>query len=80
MSSGNVSADQLRLHVEAIERLSEEAAGIRDDIKDRYALAKAEGFDVQTIRECIKLRKIEKQKREEKQALLETYGTQLGLF
>lgn len=76
----NVSAQQLRLLVERLERLIEERKGISDDIKDVYGEAKATGFDAPTIRECIKLRAQDRDKRAEKQALLETYGIQLGLF
>jgi uncharacterized protein (UPF0335 family) len=78
--SDNVSADRLRLFVERIERLLEEKKGISDDVRDVYAEAKSTGFDAPTIRECIKLRAMEKHKRDEKAALLETYGVQLGLF
>jgi uncharacterized protein (UPF0335 family) len=74
------AADQLRLLVERIERLSEEKKGIAEDIRDVFAEAKSRGFDVPALRECIKLRAIDKQKREEKQAIVETYGVQLGLF
>lgn len=59
------TADRLRLHIEAIERLTDERAGINDDIKDRFAAAKAEGFDVPTMKWALKERKIERQKREE---------------
>jgi uncharacterized protein (UPF0335 family) len=74
------SAEQLRLLVERVERLTEEKKGIADDIKDVFAEAKSRGFDVPALREVIKLRAIDKQKREEKQAIVETYGVQLGLF
>ena len=43
MSSANVSAEQLRLFIERIEKLEEEKRGIADDIKDVYAEAKANG-------------------------------------
>ena len=36
----------LKQHVEAIERLEEERAALGDDIKERYAALKADGFDV----------------------------------
>ena len=38
--SDNISAEQLRLLIERIERLEEEKKGISDDIKDVYAEAK----------------------------------------
>lgn len=79
MSDGNVAADQLRLFVERLERLLEERKGMNDDIKDVYLEAKSQGYDAPTIRECIKLRAMDRQKLQEKWALLETYGAQLGL-
>lgn len=75
----NISAEQLRLLIERIERLEEEKKGIADDIKDVYAEAKATGFDVKTMRSIVRLRKMEKHHREEAEMLLETYKTALGL-
>jgi uncharacterized protein (UPF0335 family) len=77
--SDTVAADQLRQFVERIERLLEEKKGMSEDIRDVYSEAKSTGFDGPTIRECIKLRALEKHKRDEKQALLETYQLALGL-
>lgn len=77
--SDNVSADQLRLLIERIERLEEEKRGIADDIKDVYSEAKSTGFDVKTMRTIIRLRRMEKHHRDEADALLETYRTALGM-
>ncbi|MBN8832305.1 MAG: DUF2312 domain-containing protein [Sphingomonadales bacterium] len=77
--SDNISADQLRLLIERIERLEEEKKGISDDIKDVYGEAKATGFDVKTMRTIVRLRKMEKHHREEAEMLLETYKQALGL-
>jgi uncharacterized protein (UPF0335 family) len=74
-----IAADQLRLLIERIERLEEEKKGIADDIKDVYGEAKSTGFDVKTIRTIVRLRKMEKQHRDEAEALLETYKQALGL-
>jgi uncharacterized protein (UPF0335 family) len=79
MSEGNVSADQLRLFIERIERLEEEKKGIADDVKDVYAEAKANGYDTKTMRAIVRLRKMEKHTRDEMDALLETYRNALGL-
>ena len=75
----NISAQQLRQHIEAIERLSEERAGINDDIKDRYALAKADGFDTKTIRKIIARRKMEQHQATESDVLFATYAAALGM-
>ena len=79
MSEGNVAADQLRLFIERIERLEEEKKGIADDVKDVYAEAKANGYDTKTMRAIVRLRKMEKNTRDEMDALLETYRNALGL-
>jgi len=75
----NVVADQLRLFIERIERLEEEKKGMADDIRDVYSEAKSQGFDTKTMRSIVRLRKMEKDARDEMDALLETYRVALGL-
>ena len=75
----NVAADQLRLFIERIERLEEEKKGIADDIRDVYAEAKGQGYDSKTMRAIVRLRRMEKNARDEADALLETYRAALGL-
>ena len=77
--SDNISAEQLRLLIERVERLEEEKKGLSDDIKDVYAEAKATGFDVKTMRTIVRLRGMEKHHREEAEMLLETYKQALGI-
>lgn len=77
--SDSISAEQLRLLIERIERLEEEKKGISDDIKDVYAEAKSTGFDAKTIRTIVRLRKMEKHQLDEQDALLETYRNALGM-
>ncbi|MGK6354766.1 DUF2312 domain-containing protein [Sphingomonas sp. DT-207] len=77
--SDSISAEQLRLFIERIERLEEEKKGIADDIKDVYAEAKSTGFDVKTMRSIVRLRKMEKHHRDEAEMLLETYKQALGI-
>lgn len=74
-----IQADQLRLLIERIERLEEEKKSMADDIKDVYGEAKAVGYDVKTIRQVVRLRKMERNAREEAEALLDTYKIALGL-
>ncbi len=77
--SDNVSAEQLRLLIERIERLEEEKRGLADDIKDVYGEAKSTGFDAKTIRTIIRLRRMEKHHRDEADMLLDNYKTALGI-
>jgi uncharacterized protein (UPF0335 family) len=76
----NVAADELRLYLERIERLKEEIKGLGSDVRDVFSEAKSRGFDVPTMRDMLKLRAMEKHQRDEKLALRDTYGVQLGLF
>lgn len=72
--------DQLRAIVERIERLEEEKKSIADDIRDVYAEAKANGYDVKALRAVVKLRKQDADKRREHEAILETYMHALGML
>ena len=74
-----IAADQLRLFIERIERLEEEKKGMADDIRDVYSEAKGQGYDTKTMRAIVRLRKMEKNDRDEAEALLETYKAALGL-
>jgi uncharacterized protein (UPF0335 family) len=77
---GGVSSDQLRTVIERVERLEEEKKNIAEDIKQVYAEAKSGGFDVKTIREVVRMRKIESSELEEREFLLDTYRRALGML
>ena len=70
---------RLKSFIERIERLEEEKRGMLDDIKDVYLEAKSTGYDPKTMKTIVRLRKMEKNDRDEAEALLETYKAALGL-
>ena len=72
--------DQLKALVERIEHLEEEKKAIADDIKDVYAEAKGNGYEVKALRKIIRLRKQDKNERAEEEAILETYMHALGMI
>ncbi len=76
----SIAGDQLKAFVERIERLEEEKQAISDDIKDVYAEAKANGFDVKILRQVIKMRKQDASERAEMESLLELYCNALGMM
>jgi uncharacterized protein (UPF0335 family) len=80
IGDNHVHADQLRLLIERVERLEEEKKGIADDIKDVYLEAKANGYDTKTMRYVVRMRRMEKNARDEALALAETYMAALGLL
>ena len=72
--------DQLKAIIERIERLEEEKKAIADDIKDVYAEAKGNGYDVKALRTIIRLRKQDADERHEEETILETYMQALGML
>ena len=72
--------DQLKAFVERIERLEEEKKAIADDIRDVYAEAKGNGYDVKAMRAVVRLRKQDKDERMEYETVLETYMHALGMI
>ena len=72
--------DQLKAFVERIERLEEEKKATSDDIRDVYAEAKGNGFDVKALRSIVRLRKLDTDERREQQEVLETYMHALGML
>lgn len=77
---GGIGADQLRSLIERIERLEEDKANISSDIRDVYAEAKANGYDVKAMRQVIKLRKMDHHERDEQEYTLDLYKRALGLI
>ncbi|GJL93910.1 MAG: UPF0335 protein [Hyphococcus sp.] len=73
-----VAADRLRGFIERVERLEEEKAAIMNDIKEIFAEAKGEGYDVKTLRQVIRIRKMDRADRQEQEALLDLYLAALG--
>jgi uncharacterized protein (UPF0335 family) len=72
--------DQLKAIVERIERLEEEKKATSDDIRDVYAEAKGNGFDVKALRTIVRMRKQDTDERREEQEVLETYMHALGML
>ena len=77
---GGIGADQLRSIIERIEKLEEEKAAIAADIRDVFAEAKGNGFDVKAIRQLLKLRKLDAAERDEQENILDTYRRALGML
>ena len=69
---------QLKAIIERIERLEEDKAAIAADLKEVFAEAKGNGFDVKTLRKVIRIRKQDTAKRQEEEALLDLYLSAIG--
>jgi uncharacterized protein (UPF0335 family) len=79
MKSDAVNAGHLRAFVERVERLEEEKRALAGDIKDVYAEAKGNGFDVKILRKIVSIRKQDNEKRREEEEILDLYLTALGM-
>lgn len=79
MADQGVARDQLRAFVERIERLEEEKQAIADDVKEVYAEAKGNGFDVKVLRQVVRIRKLDANERLEQEAILDLYLHALGM-
>lgn len=77
---GGVAVDQLKSIIGRVEKLEEEKAGISADIRDVFAEAKGNGFDIKAIRTIIKMRKMDASEREEAETILDTYLNALGML
>ena len=69
---------RLRSIIERIERLEEDKAAVMADQKEVFAEAKGEGYDVKILRKVIRIRKQDKAKRQEEDAILDLYLSALG--
>lgn len=68
-----VAGDRIRSIIERIERLDEEIKDLVETKKEIFAEAKGEGLDVKVLKEILKLRKQDKDERDEQDSLLELY-------
>ncbi|MDR3514055.1 MAG: DUF2312 domain-containing protein [Caulobacteraceae bacterium] len=69
---------QLKSVIHRIERLEREKADLSADLKAVYAEAKGNGFDAKTLRKVVRLRRQDKAKRQEEDAILDLYLSALG--
>jgi len=70
--------ERLKTIIERIERLEEDKKAIMEDIKEVYAEAKGEGYDVKVLRKVVSYRKKDRLKRQEEDAILELYLQAIG--
>ena len=77
-SLGGAAREQLKAFVARIERLEDDKKQVMEDLKEVYAEAKSMGYDTKILRKVIALRKIDRNERQETEALLELYLGAIG--
>ena len=69
---------QLKSIIDRVERLEVEKTEIAEQIKEVYAEAKGNGFDVKILRKVVRILKQDRAKRQEEDAILDLYLSAVG--
>ena len=72
MTDGIAGARILSI-IERIEQLEEEIKALNEGKKEVFAEAKGEGYDIKVLREILKIRKLDRDERDEQESLLDLY-------
>jgi uncharacterized protein (UPF0335 family) len=78
--AASFAKDQLKSIIERVERLEEEKKTLSDDVRDVYAEAKGNGYDVKALRTIVRMRKQDANERAEQETILELYMQSLGML
>ena len=68
-----IAGDRIRSFIERIEHIDEEIKALTEGKKEVFSEAKGEGFDLKVLKEILRLRKQNKDERDEHETLLELY-------
>ena len=79
VDTGEIGAERLRSFIERVERLEEDRSNLNADIREVYSEAKSAGYDARTMRQIVRLRKLEPNERQEQEHLLEVYRNAVGI-
>ena len=71
--SVGIAGDRIRAFIERVEHIEEEIKALTEGKKEVFAEAKGEGFDVKILKEILRLRKQDKDERDEHETMLDLY-------
>jgi uncharacterized protein (UPF0335 family) len=71
--SVGIAGERIRSFIERVEQIEEELKALNEGKKEVFAEAKGEGFDVKVLKEILKIRKQDKDQRDEQESLLDLY-------
>lgn len=77
--NSNIARKDLMQIIEHVEAMLEQRKEINEDIREALDVAKAKGFDKHTVKEMIKLRAMDIEKRTEREHLRDQYLIAVGL-
>ena len=70
---GDNTKEALRMNIERIESIEEDKREMNENIKEVFAEAKSQGFDIKIMRQVLKRRKLEREERDELDDLIKIY-------
>ena len=68
-----IPGDRIRSFIERVEHIDDEIKALNEGKKEVLSEAKGEGFDVKVLKEILRLRKQDKDERDEHESLLDLY-------
>ena len=71
--TAGIPGDRIRLFIERVEHIDDEIKVLNEGKKEVFTEAKGEGFDVKVLKEILRLRKQDKDERDEQESLLDLY-------
>ncbi len=71
--SVGIAGERIRSFIERVEQIEEELKALTEGKKEVFLEAKGEGFDVKVLKEILKIRKQDKDQRDEQESLLDLY-------
>lgn len=77
--NSSISKEALAGYINRVERLETEKSEIAEGIKEVFAEAASSGFDVKAMRKVLRLKKQDRNKLAEEEAMVELYREVLGI-
>ena len=74
-----IAKEEIEQIISRLEKLEEEKVDVAQNITDTLAEAKMKGYDLKILKQLLKLRKIDEEKRIQQEEELETYKAALGM-
>ena len=71
--TAGIAGNRILSFIERIEQIDEGLKALTEDKKEVFSEAKGEGFDVKVLKEILRLRKQDKDERDEHESLLDLY-------
>jgi uncharacterized protein (UPF0335 family) len=72
-TTDGIAGSRILSLIERIEQLEEEIKALNEGKKEVFAEAKGEGYDVKILKEILKIRKLDRDERDEQESLLDLY-------